>query len=445
MSRSPWVMSSRAAPLAAVAVAMLLGGCGEAHAEHLAAPRVEVRPPRALLDQPRTIVMSGLRPFERATIVASAPGAGGLWSAGATYTADRAGVIDLAEPLPSEAAITVSQRSGCCGPSARPDTAHKRQPRAVTTLKVMSAHRPTVTAKLVQLARSARVSDHNVTLGTAGFVGQYFDADHPGQRPGVVVWGGSEGGLGVSGRWAALLASHDLPALALAYFDEPGLLCSVSGIRLEYFVTAIRWLRRQPGIDPARVWILSASRGTEAELLTAAYWPGLVHGLVAAAPSSIGYGASAGSCQPHEQAAWTLRGKPIAHAIIGRPTETAAGVYDDRAGFEATLGTATTDAATIPIGRFAGPVMLISGGDDQLWPSDTYADQIMHELRHDPSYHEHLNCPRAGHIVLGIPSVPSSTKDDIGRIALELGGSPSANDAAHRADWPAMMTFIGTH
>lgn len=423
---------------------MLLSGCGGAHPPNLAAPRVDVRPPRALLDQPRTILVSGLHPSERATIVASTPDAGGLWSASATYTADRAGVIDLARAAPvagsyhgvSALGLLWSERPTGRGPQASTP--------GVTTLKVIAAHRPTVTAKLVQLPESARVSQHNMTLGRAGLVGEYFDADHRGRRPAVVVWGGSEGGLEVSGRWAALLASHDLPALALAYFDEPGLPCSLSGIPLEYFATAIRWLRSQPGVDPARVWILSASRGTEAELLTARYWPELVHGLVAAAPSSIGYGASTGSCQPHEQAAWTLHGKPVAHAIIGPPTETATGVYDDRAAFEATLGTPTTDAATIPIGRFSGPVMLISGGDDQLWPSETYADQIMHELRNDPSHHVHLNYPGAGHIVLGIPSVPSSTDDHIGRITLDLGGSPSANDAAHRADWPAVITFIAT-
>lgn len=85
------------------------------------------------------------------------------------------------------------------------------------------------------------------------------------------AWGGSEGGLADTIPWAALLASHGIPALALAYFDGPGLPCALNDIPLEYFVKAIRWMRRQPEVDPTRVWLFSGSRGTEAELLVAAH------------------------------------------------------------------------------------------------------------------------------------------------------------------------------
>lgn len=315
----------------------------------------------------------------------------------------------------------------------------------VTTLSVSAGGQPRASAKLTQLIRAPQVSGHDETLRRAGFVGQYFAPAVPARRPAVVVWGGSEGGLGSSGRWAALLASHGTPALALAYFDETGLPCSLNDIPLEYFAKAIRWLRTQPSVDPTRIWVLSASRGTEAELLTAAAWPKLLHGIVAGAPSSIGYGAFTGQCAPRGDVAWTLRGRPIAHATIGAPTLNPNGSLDDRAEFQATLGTPTTQAAAIPIRRFRGPALLISGGDDQIWPSDTYANQIMHELRTDPSRHEHLNYPGAGHIVLGIPSVPPATNESAGRTTIALGGTASADDAAHRADWPEMIRFIASH
>ena len=204
-------------------------------------------------------------------------------------------------------------------------------------------------------------------------------------------------------------------------------------------------MRHRPGVDPSRVWILSASRGTEAELLVAAHWPGLVHGIVAAAASSVGYSASPGSCAPRRPAAWTLRGRAVAHAFSGLPIREADGAVDDRAGYEATLGTPTTDAAVIPIGSFRGPALLISGGADRLWPSRTYGDQIMRELRSDPAPHEHLDYPDAGHIVLGIPSTPQLRTERTHAVTFDLGGSPSADDAAHRADWPIMRRFIATH
>jgi dienelactone hydrolase len=106
--------------------------------------------------------------------------------------------------------------------------------------------------------------------------GQYFTPPDLGRRPAVIVWGGSEGALGESPAYAALLASHGIPALALAYVDEPGLPCSLTDIPLEYFVKAIHWLRGQSQVDPGRVWILSESRGTEAELLVAAHWRAMI-------------------------------------------------------------------------------------------------------------------------------------------------------------------------
>lgn len=426
----------------AVVVMVLLGGCGGASTPNL---RIQVSPQRALVDRARTIVISGLRPGSTATISASTPRPGGIWSSHATYTANHAGMINLTSAAPVSGSYRGESSLGLLWSEQLTDPRSVTAPSTVTTLRVSDSNQRAVASTLTQLAHSPEVTERPETLRGAGFVGEFYSPTGSARRPAVVVWGGSEGGLGVSGRWAAVLASHDMPALALAYFDEPGLPCSLSDIPLEYFAKAIRWLRAQPQVNPTRVWNLSVSRGTEAELLTVAYWPSLVHGIVAAAPSSTGYGANAGRCQPRTQAAWTLHGRPVPHAVIGQAVLNANRAYDDRAAFQATLGIPTTAAARIPVGRFRGPALLISGGADQLWPSSTYADQIMHELRLDPAPHEHLNYPAAGHPVLGLPSIPQPTQDKLGQITLNLGGTPSADDRAHRADWPAMINFIASH
>jgi uncharacterized protein len=259
----------------------------------------------------------------------------------------------------------------------------------------------------------------------------------------VVVWGGSEGGLGYSPADAALLASHGIPALALAYFDEPGLPCSLSGIPLGYFVKAIDWLRSQPQVDPGRVWIEAISRGTEAELLVAAHWPALVHGIVAAVPSSVVYGSVRGQCRPASASSWTLNGHPLAIApFTGTPTFNPDGSVSDRSAFLAGLAAPGTAAARIPIERFKGAVMLISGADDQLWPSNVYADRIMAALHGDPARHIHLNYAAAGHGVFDTPYVPPITEEREGPNVLDLGGTAAGNNAAHVSDWPAAIRFI---
>ena len=99
-----------------------------------------------------------------------------------------------------------------------------------------------------------------------GFYGEFFSClAAAARRPAVLIIGGSQGGL-ASTLLAALLAAHDYPALAIAYFKEPGLPWSPSRIPLEYFARAL-WLRARPQVDPAHVFTLGISFGSEPALL----------------------------------------------------------------------------------------------------------------------------------------------------------------------------------
>jgi pimeloyl-ACP methyl ester carboxylesterase len=186
---------------------------------------------------------------------------------------------------------------------------------------------------------------------------------------------------------------------------------ATSGGPLEYFARAISWLRSQPQVNPSRVWILSGSRGTEAELLLAADYPKRVHGIVAEAPSAFANAALRGTCPATRfgAPAWTLNGKPIA------------------------------DNSPLPANRINGPVLLVSGGDDTDSPSELHADQIIAALPHNAQPHVHLNYPNAGHFVLSIPYTPFLPTE------LVDGGSAAGNSAAHTSDWPATIAFIANH
>lgn len=211
------------------------------------------------------------------------------------------------------------------------------------------------------------MTTHAETRAREGFDGTLFLPPGRARRPAVVIWGGSEGGLVAGDAWGELIASHGIPALGIAYFDAPGLPCALSDIPLEYFARAIRWMRHRPSVDPGRVWLLSGSRGTEAEALLAAHFPRLVHGFVAEAPSSTAYASFPGTCRPRTRYAWTLHGHPVPFAVTGSGI-TAQGRYDGRLGFLATLHTARTVRARIPVGAFRGPVLLLAGADTSSRP-----------------------------------------------------------------------------
>jgi hypothetical protein len=409
-----------------------------------------------LYDVSRSIVVSHLAPGEVITISASTPRFDGLWSASATYKANSAGVVDLTRAAPHSGSYRGVSAMGLFWSEHLVHGGSAAASPTVTTLSVTADGRRIGSATVAQLLTGPGVAEHVETIAKVGFVGRYFTPAGRARRPAVIIWGGSEGGIADSAGYAALLASHGIAALAVAYFDEPGLPCALDDIPLEYFEKAIEWLRSEPSVDPRRVWILSVSRGSEADLLVAAHWPALVHGVIAAAPSSVAWGAVAGQCQTLGLTAWTLHGQPLNTAIAGSGfTRNADGSISDRSGFLSGLDGPSAAAARIPIGHFKGPVMLISGGADELWPSSVFADRIMGAVRADPAVHVHLNYPAAGHFVFGVPSVPAPTEERLtspgteDRVArsyiLDLGGTEAADEAANLSDWPAAISFIRSH
>ncbi len=120
------------------------------------------------------------------------------------------------------------------------DNSHREPPgRYVVQVSVSSGDRRPATAQITRYIAGAGVTVQSETPATDGFAGQFFSSTRPGRRPAVVVWGGSEGGFGLSPILAGLLASHGIAALAVGYFGSPGLPASLSLIPLEYFAKAI--------------------------------------------------------------------------------------------------------------------------------------------------------------------------------------------------------------
>jgi dienelactone hydrolase len=257
-------------------------------------------------------------------------------------------------------------------------------------------------------------------VGTSGFYGEFFSPVAAARRPAVLIIGGSQGGL-ASTSLAALLAAHGYPALAIAYFKEPGLPSSPSRIPLEYFARALRWLRARPQVDPAHVFTLGISFGSEPALLLGAQYPGLVNGVIASDPSDVVTSPCAGCGFP----ALTLHGRPLPYTTqFDNP---------DPAG---------NPAAVIPVQRIRGPVFLDCGGADMVWPSCEYARAIMSRLaaHHDAYRHVLASYPAAGHGAgYLVPYQPiwfdrSSPED--------TGASVNANPDATAQLWPRLLQFL---
>jgi dienelactone hydrolase len=213
---------------------------------------------------------------------------------------------------------------------------------------------------------------------------------------------------------AELLAGKKIAALSVAYFGKDGLPPALGEIELGYFRTALDLLRSELDRWDLAVVVMGQSRGSEAAMLTAVHFAELVDAVVVTVPSNV-----VKSGYPMGGPAWLLDGAPLPYAEDFGPD------CDDH-------------CAIIPVELVRGPIMFVSAGHDEIWPSASMARAMSERLvKHgDAQGHELLEYADASHSLGYLrPSLPA------GLMLGDLNDPPQTRAA--RADaWPKVLRFI---
>lgn len=391
---------------------------------------LQVSPASVLVDQITTIRATGLPPGSTVAITADlVDGRDQPWAASADFQVDAQGTVDAT----TQASVRGSYRGvSAMGliwsmrPTAK-DVHFYAPPRnlgpEVIHLHLLQNGKTVGDAVLVQNFAAAGVRQ----IHLEGMLhGTLFLPPDSGKHPGILVVGGSEGGL-PSAR-SAWLASHGYAALALAYFRYEGLPDNLRNIPLEYFGEALAWMKQRPGIDGSRLAVMGTSRGGELALQLGSMYPDL-HAVVAYVPANVRVSSCCG--RPFG-AAWTWQGMPLAWAMPWPR-------YDP----------ASMQQATIRVEAIHGPVLMIGGEADGVWAS---ADMV--HAAADRLHREHfawpvvtLIYPHAGHRA-GMPQIVPAWNNGVphpltGRFT-DLGGTPEGNAASSLDAIPKVLEFLQT-
>ncbi len=255
---------------------------------------------------------------------------------------------------------------------------------------------------------------------------------------------------------AALLAAHGYVVLALAYYGMPGLPQTLTDIPVEYFGTALNYLSDRPDIADGRIAVHGVSKGGEAALLIGSIFPA-----IRAVISVVGGGlVTQGISQDVETgslleilrtpvANWTYQGRELPYLpnVVTPRMEAAVA-----AGGPVSLGWAAPDLsqagkvaeAAIAVERIAGPVLLISGADDQTYgPAfQEAAAQRLAAARH-PHQFRHIVHEGAGHLIASVGYRPTTQSVFPGPgVPFQYGGTPAADAAAKLATWLETLRFL---
>ncbi|MEY2570185.1 MAG: hypothetical protein QOE63_535 [Acidimicrobiaceae bacterium] len=401
--------------------------------------------------EPVVWAVDAAAPGSRWTVRAEARVGESVWESSAEFVADAAGAIDPARQAPVAGSYEGVDPAGLLWSMLPRAGDYENMPgRSLAPIDVTFV-----------LARDgvgvARAGCRREILGRdilrravdePGLVGTLFAPHDDRPHPAVIFLGGSEGGLIES--FAAALAGEGFTALALAYFGMPGLPAQLSRIPLEYFGSALRWMQRQPEVDAARIAVGGASKGGEAAVLVGATFPDIA-AVVGVVPSGVAFMSIGRTPLGLRRSSWSLDGRdvpfvparlsrPVLRQVVARSPVRLRVFYE-----EAMKNTAAVDAATIPVERIKGPVLLLSGQDDQMWPSSVLADIAERRLqshRH-PWPHEHVSYPDTGH-ALGLPFMPACTEipHAIAGRSLTFGGTRAGTAAAAVAAWATACAFL---
>jgi dienelactone hydrolase len=401
-------------------------------------PSISVTPRESLLGEPVTIAI-GDRPGSQVTVNLTSDRFGLTFKSTATYILPESGSLKADLSL-----LWLMMPSGPSGRPAKFTRDSDLDPRTYTVS--VTADGVTASSTFIRRALDDSTVRRVVDQGTR--VGTLFSAKDGSCRPGLVVLGGSEGG--VPEEQAAVLASHGFATLALAYYNAPGLSKSLVNVPVELVQNGVRFLKTSAEVCKDRkVGVVGSSKGAELALVAGSLFPD-IQAVAAISPSSVVFEGIGQAPEGGDSSSWTYQGHPLTYANGAVPAVvTDAITAEKRAGkriaympeYAARLDGNTNKGAVIGVARIAGPILLVAGGDDQLWPSLPMANQIAASRNAmTPRYPDlQLSYPKAGHQI-GIPY--GFAKAELAHSSLDLGGTAAADEDASRDSWPKLIDFL---
>ncbi len=247
---------------------------------------------------------------------------------------------------------------------------------------------------------------------------------------GVLVLAGSSGR--VDADRARLLASTGAVTESIQWFGGPGQQPAPFEVPLEVFQARIAALAAHGD----RVVVVGTSFGAEAALLVGSVTPA-VSAVAAFAPSQVIW---AGVRPDGTQTShWTVGGVPVPFVPLAEDWEPGSDPPAFIGHFQRSLDAVSPEqraAATIAVERIP-EVVLVAGGDDQVWPSVDAAQAIAARRLAAGRHTEVVSLAGAGHrtILPGEPEVSAGMR-------MARGGTPEADRALGAMAWPAVHRLL---
>ncbi|MBW2370037.1 MAG: acyl-CoA thioesterase/BAAT N-terminal domain-containing protein [Deltaproteobacteria bacterium] len=419
-------------------------------------PEILVTPERGLVDEKLNIRLCGFRSGERITLKASESDLKLLSQA--TFVANDMGIVDLASQKPCSGSYDWIDPMGLIlsmkpvDENREPLMKYPLNPQTVTYTALVDG-KPVANKSIDRIWLADGVT--RIVVEESGLHGVCFFPAGEGPHPAILHVSGSDGGLDEDR--AALFAAHGFATLTLGYFFYQGCPENLRNISLEYFGNAIKWFDAHKEINCNRLAVTGSSRGGELSLILGSTFPQF-KAVVALVPSAVVWPGITSDKQM-DAVAWTYHGEPIPslkwyvseseEALTPSDLPTAEPPATAPLFLEWMKDEEQTKRSAIPVEKTNGAILLISAGDDHLWPSSSFSKMVITRLDEYQFSHpyKHLDYMGAGHAIWApyLPLVTGSFTYPVVGYKMALGGKPKDQASANADAWENLIGFLGEH
>lgn len=216
-------------------------------------------------------------------------------------------------------------------------------------------------------------------------------------QPLVVGFGGGEGGNGWAGphgaKQRALLEKNGYSFLTVAYFGVDGTPESLDRIAIDGVHKAVMEASGHPQINANCIAVMGVSRGGELALLLGSYY-NEYKSVVGIVPGSAVF---ASITNAMTTPGFSHNDQSLTFVPVPWSAAPAMLTGDLRGAFEKMMeNTSAMQAAAIKVENISGPVLLLSGTEDEQWPSMEMSEAMMMRLKDNDFAYSSLHIPLQG-------------------------------------------------
>jgi len=213
------------------------------------------------------------------------------------------------------------------------------------------------------------------------------------KQPLIVAFGGAEGGIDwhrnhMKGKRDSLI-QKGYAILAIGYFNADGTPKNLDRISLDAISDTIMNIAKKPKIDESKIALIGGSRGGELVLNLASRFDHF-NAVIAMSTSNVSFPAITWSSNT---SSWTYKGNEVPYVPAPLKAITPALKGDLYTAFSMMLeDEEAVKNAEIHVENINGPILILSGKNDDQWPATSMSNRIIERLKNKKFKHfnEHI-------------------------------------------------------